>query len=61
MTTSTDFIRETEALAVDNLIDRNKQAKAVLYLLRTVITSDSPPTDAFVEDVIGAAITLLAE
>ena len=61
MSTPTDFIRETETLAVDTLIDRNKQAKAVLHLLRMVITGDSPPTDEVVEDTIGAAITLLGE
>ena len=43
----------------DKLINRNRQARAVLSLLMMAMEDESPPNDEVVHDVIDAAQELL--
>ena len=51
--------RVNEIAKQDLLINRNRQARAVLSLLLMSMEDESPPTDEVVHDVIDAAQELL--
>lgn len=55
----TAFARDKEIQENDMLINRNRQARAVLSLLMMSMEDESPPTDDVVHDVIEAAQELL--
>lgn len=51
--------RSAEIQAKDDMIRRNKQARAVISLLMAALEDDDPPTDDIASDALGAAQELL--
>lgn len=51
--------RSAETEAKDDMIRRNKQARAVISLLMGALEDDDPPTGDVISDALGAAQELL--
>lgn len=51
--------RNAEIQANDDMIRRNKLARAVISLLMAALEDDDPPTEDVVSDALGAAQELL--